>query len=381
MKRISCRPVLALAGPVGLWVAVGTILVTLALASPAMRVGASSPSPDTFTLTPIQNHGSSTDQNLWAFDDGGVVTWGAYTPCQLTGATTTYTNGSSQSFGPTTTTVTAPPGIGVSRVEVTGIDCTNTVGAIGITANPNGGGYYIGDNNGYAYSYGSGGYPTFDTGSDTDSTTRIVGIAEEKSGNGPLGYLQVTPTGGVFAIGALFYGNVSGQLNAPIVGIAATADGGGYWLVAADGGVFAFGDAKFEGSVPGVLKPGQSLNQPVVGIAADDATGGYWVVAADGGIFSFNAPFYGSTGSIKLNKPIVGMEAAPDGSGYRFVASDGGVFCFNLPFEGSLGADPPSSPVVGMAPSGTDGYWLVEHNNAVQPFGTARTLPFQILPT
>jgi len=34
----------------------------------------------------------------------------------------------------------------------------------------------------------------------------------------------------------------------PIVGIAATADGDGYWLTSADGGVFAFGDARFFGS-------------------------------------------------------------------------------------------------------------------------------------
>ena len=32
-------------------------------------------------------------------------------------------------------------------------------------------------------------------------------------------------------------------LNAPVVGIAATPDGGGYWEVASDGGIFAFGDA------------------------------------------------------------------------------------------------------------------------------------------
>jgi len=37
-------------------------------------------------------------------------------------------------------------------------------------------------------------------------------------------------------------------LNAPVVSIALTPDGKGYWLVAADGGVFAFGDAPFEGS-------------------------------------------------------------------------------------------------------------------------------------
>ena len=45
---------------------------------------------------------------------------------------------------------------------------------------------------------------------------------------------------------------------------------------------------------------------------ADDAgrQGGYWLVASDGGIFAFgDAAFYGSTGSLKLNKPIVGMAA------------------------------------------------------------------------
>jgi len=32
-------------------------------------------------------------------------------------------------------------------------------------------------------------------------------------------------------------------LNKPIVGMAATPDGNGYWMVASDGGIFAFGDA------------------------------------------------------------------------------------------------------------------------------------------
>jgi hypothetical protein len=38
------------------------------------------------------------------------------------------------------------------------------------------------------------------------------------------------------------------HLNQPVVGMTATADGHGYWLVAADGGVFAFGDAPFLGA-------------------------------------------------------------------------------------------------------------------------------------
>ena len=37
-----------------------------------------------------------------------------------------------------------------------------------------------------------------------------------------------------------------------------------------------------------------TLNAPVVGMATDDATGGYWLVAGDGGVFAFGAPFLGA---------------------------------------------------------------------------------------
>ncbi|MHB8288655.1 MAG: hypothetical protein ACYDEY_05370, partial [Acidimicrobiales bacterium] len=53
---------------------------------------------------------------------------------------------------------------------------------------------------------------------------------------------------------AAFYGSMGAKpLNKPIVGIAATPNGGGYWEVASDGGIFAFGDAAFYGSVPNTL--------------------------------------------------------------------------------------------------------------------------------
>ncbi|HET9442893.1 MAG TPA: hypothetical protein VFO65_06190, partial [Acidimicrobiales bacterium] len=35
------------------------------------------------------------------------------------------------------------------------------------------------------------------------------------------------------------------EVNQPVVGMAATATGRGYWMAASDGGVFAFGDAAF----------------------------------------------------------------------------------------------------------------------------------------
>ena len=49
-----------------------------------------------------------------------------------------------------------------------------------------------------------------------------------------------------------FSGSAGGTpLNKPAVGMAATPDGGGYWLVASDGGVFSYGDAGFYGSAGG----------------------------------------------------------------------------------------------------------------------------------
>jgi hypothetical protein len=37
-----------------------------------------------------------------------------------------------------------------------------------------------------------------------------------------------------------------------VIGVVHTADTAGYWLIGADGGIFAFGDAGFVGSLPGV---------------------------------------------------------------------------------------------------------------------------------
>ena len=87
--------------------------------------------------------------------------------------------------------------------------------------------------------------------------------------------------------------------------MAATHDGGGYWLVASDGGIFNYGDAPFHGSAGSL-----PLNKPVVGMAPTSDGGGYWLVATDGGIFNYgDAPFYGSAGSIPLDQPVVGMSA------------------------------------------------------------------------
>ena len=77
---------------------------------------------------------------------------------------------------------------------------------------------------------------------------------------------------------------------------------------------------------------------------------GYWLVAADGGIFSFgDAHFYGSTGNIHLNKPIVGMTATPTAAATGSPPPTAGVFAFgDAAFYGSLGSVPQSRPIVAI---------------------------------
>jgi hypothetical protein len=185
----------------------------------------------------------------------------------------------------------------------------------------------------------------------------VVAMARTTDGGG---YWLATADGGVFSFGdAGFYGSEGGvRLNQSVVGMAPTPAGHGYWLVTADGGVFSFGDAEFCGSA-GALH----LNQPIVGMAPTPDGKGYWLVAADGGIFTFgDAGFYGSAGALHLNEPIVGMAATPDGNGYWLVAADGGIFTFgDAGFYGSAADDTLQEPVVGIVPTpGGGGYWLVE---------------------
>ena len=200
----------------------------------------------------------------------------------------------------------------------------------------------------------------------------IVGIEATPDG---LGYWLVASDGGVFAFGidARFFGSTGSiHLNKPIVGMASTPSGNGYWLAASDGGVFAFGiDARFFGSTGSI-----HLNKPIVGMASTPSGNGYWLVASDGGIFSYgDANFYGSTGSIHLNKPIVGMASTPSGNGYWLVASDGGIFSYgDANFYGSTGSIHLNKPIVGMASDAiTGGYWFVASDGGTFAFGA----PFQ----
>jgi len=181
------------------------------------------------------------------------------------------------------------------------------------------------------------------------------------------GYRLVARDGGIFAFGDASFDGSGAESGKTFVGAAPTATGDGYWLAASDGTVLAFGDAEELGSVT-------NPNQPIVGIAATPTGEGYWLVARDGGIFAFgDAEFHGSTGDIPLNEPILGMASTASGEGYWLVASDGGIFSFgDAVFHGSTGDIPLNEPIVGMASTASgEGYWLVASDGGIFSFGDA----------
>ena len=130
-----------------------------------------------------------------------------------------------------------------------------------------------------------------------------------------------TPPSAALQIG--YFGSTSNTaLNKPIVGMASTPDGKGYWLVASDGGIFTFGDAGYYGSTGAMV-----LNKPIVGMASTPDGKGYWLVASDGGIFTFgDAGYYGSEGAAPLNSPVTGIITPPTGNGYWEFSTQGDVF-------------------------------------------------------
>ncbi len=164
---------------------------------------------------------------------------------------------------------------------------------------------------------------------------------------------SVTSDPSVFAFGSATYQGSTGTnlLNYPIVGIAPTKSGNGYWEAASDGGVFTFGDAQFFGSMGAV-----TLNRPVVGIAATPSGNGYWMVASDGSVYSFGgAPSYGSEAGVAMKHPITAMAVSPGGAGYLLAAQ--GYYNSPAPLTPSAGTWAPGAgrwtpigPTLGGAP-------------------------------
>ena len=202
-----------------------------------------------------------------------------------------------------------------------------------------------------------------------------------------------------------------------MVGIVPTANHGGYWLDASDGGVFSYGDTQFYGSIPGLgLHPAgsglpNSLNRPLwawcrlttttatswwpptgesspsvtldrilpgiggcsgaaVAVMPDASGHGYWLVTATGNIYTFgDAPYFGAPGHGTVTSAV----ATPDGLGYWVLLADGQVLQFG---DAAGDGSPPSGDFGGLdaasaifATSDGGGYWVSSALGSVYNFG------------
>ncbi|HTV12979.1 MAG TPA: hypothetical protein VME20_14090 [Acidimicrobiales bacterium] len=212
----------------------------------------------------------------------------------------------------------------------------------GISATPDGGGYWVVDRAGHVHGFGDAKVFAEAAGG---QVSQVVSIASTPDGRG---YWLAGGSGQVYAFGDAklypLHGSARYHGLAHVTSMAPAPDGHGYWLVTASGQVAAFGDAVAH------TVPSPAHLSSIVGLAPDRATGGYWLVNERGEVYSFAAPFLGSVPAVAKERGISGIQATPGGTGYRLVDSGGALFCFGTATAlGSAYAAHPARAVVGIS--------------------------------
>jgi hypothetical protein len=110
--------------------------------------------------------------------------------------------------------------------------------------------------------------------------------------------------------------------------------GSGYWILAANGGVFSYGGAPFEGSAAG---QSYFAGQTAVAMAAAPSGTGYWILSASGGVYAYNVASHGAAAgqSYFAGQTAVSLWVDPAGTGYVILAASGGTYAYNAPNYGS----------------------------------------------
>jgi hypothetical protein len=216
---------------------------------------------------------------------------------------------------------------------------------------------------------------TFSPDGTTDTTvTTQPGGTTPTSGPAPApgphgGYWMVGADGKVYAFGAaLKYGDAGLTPGTEAVDLEPTPSGNGYWVVDDAGGVSSFGDAVYHGAPDSVtLRPGEQ----VTSLSSTPSGQGYWMFTDKGRVLPYgDAVSYGDMANTKLNAPVLDSIVTPSGKGYYMVAADGGIFSFgDAKFYGSMGGKKLNAPVQSLVPDGDGvGYWLVASDGGIFAF-------------
>jgi subtilisin family serine protease len=167
---------------------------------------------------------------------------------------------------------------------------------VGMAATPNGKGYILLGADGGIFTFGNAHF--YGSTGNMRLNARVLDLAVTRNGRG---YWFVAADGGVFTFGnAPFHGSTGNmRLSAPVMSMANSSKLQGYWMVAADGGIFAF-DVPFQGSMPAVRALTGAPFVLTVRMRALPSGRGYYLLAANGLVYAFGtAKNFGSAPGVR----------------------------------------------------------------------------------
>ncbi len=180
----------------------------------------------------------------------------------------------------------------------------------------------------------------------------------------PYGYWLLGRNGSLFPFNSGFYGHLAdGSVKDPVVDMAASPSGWGYYLLSSNGKVKAYGDSRFRGDPKGDTSKAK-------GIVRTPSGKGYWVFARGGQVFDFgDAEAYGGLGG--EGKSVVSMAATPTGLGYWLLTREGQVVPFgDAGSYGGAADEMGNAAGIAATPTGL-GYWVFDATGKVMAFGDA----------
>jgi hypothetical protein len=192
------------------------------------------------------------------------------------------------------------------------------------------------------------------------TTTVALDQPSHHTASGRSGYWMVGADGRVYAFGEA---RKLGDATSGAVDIEPTPSGNGYWVVDSAGRVTALGDARWLGNA--------ASPEAVTSLSSTRSGDGYWMFTTKGRVLAFgDAVHYGDMSARRLNGPVLDSIPTASGQGYYMVAADGGIFSFgDARFFGSMGGKKLNAPVQSLVPDGDGaGYWLVASDGGIFAF-------------
>jgi subtilisin family serine protease len=162
---------------------------------------------------------------------------------------------------------------------------------VGMAASPRGMGYILLGRDGGVFAFGSAHF--YGSTGGIRLNAAVLDVTMTSDGRG---YWFVASDGGIFSYGdAKFHGSTGGmKLSQPVRSMTAAANGKGYWMVADDGGIFAF-NVPFEGSLPRVRDLFGYPYVSSVRMRSLSSNDGYYILGLNGTVWAFgNAKYFGS---------------------------------------------------------------------------------------